>query len=227
MTDTTLYEVLGIATTADAAEIKSAYRSKAQQNHPDKGGDKEAFQLIQEAYEVLSDPDRRARYDSDGTYRHEARPTEEQKVNAAAQNGIMQVLTQIIDGIEQVEYSDLFEVVTKEVAKLRDGIEGERDGLTKRLDKHEKAVSRIKAKDGHDNVAALLMQAVITSIKGEIEKAEFAVKVGNRMIELIGQHTYEKDDMPEDLQNEQHQKEAKALEEMFISAFAQRFGGRF
>lgn len=64
------YEVLGVSKTATADEIKKAYRKKAIQYHPDKNpGDKEAeekFKEAAEAYEVLSDENKRARYDQFG-----------------------------------------------------------------------------------------------------------------------------------------------------------------
>ena len=64
------YEVLGVEKTASAEEIKKAYRKKAIQYHPDKNpGDKEAeekFKEAAEAYDVLSDPQKRQRYDQFG-----------------------------------------------------------------------------------------------------------------------------------------------------------------
>ena len=64
------YEVLEVPKTATAEEIKKAYRKKAIQYHPDKNpGDKEAeekFKEAAEAYEVLSDPQKRQRYDQYG-----------------------------------------------------------------------------------------------------------------------------------------------------------------
>ena len=64
------YEVLGVAKTASDAEIKKAYRKLAIQYHPDKNpGDKtaeEKFKEAAEAYSVLSDKDKRARYDQFG-----------------------------------------------------------------------------------------------------------------------------------------------------------------
>lgn len=64
------YEILGVAKDADEATLKKAYRKVAMQFHPDRNpGDKEAeekFKEAAEAYEVLSDADKRARYDRFG-----------------------------------------------------------------------------------------------------------------------------------------------------------------
>jgi DnaJ-class molecular chaperone len=58
------YETLGVNPTADANEIKRAYRRLASQHHPDKGGDKVKFQEIQSAYDTLTNPQKRAAYDN-------------------------------------------------------------------------------------------------------------------------------------------------------------------
>jgi curved DNA-binding protein len=57
------YSTLGVNKDASPEDIKRAYRKLASQNHPDKGGSKEAFQKIQQAYDFLSDPGRRQQYD--------------------------------------------------------------------------------------------------------------------------------------------------------------------
>jgi molecular chaperone DnaJ len=65
-----LYAVLDLRPDAANDEIKRAYRRKAREHHPDAGGDAERFKEVTHAYEVLSDPERRARYDrfgDDGT----------------------------------------------------------------------------------------------------------------------------------------------------------------
>lgn len=63
---TELYEILGVEKKATDGEIKKAYRQKALKEHPDKGGDVEAFKKIQAAYEVLKDEEKRSKYDQYG-----------------------------------------------------------------------------------------------------------------------------------------------------------------
>lgn len=60
------YKILGLAKDCEDHEIKKAYRRESLKHHPDKGGDEEKFKLVAEAYAVLSDSERKARYDLGG-----------------------------------------------------------------------------------------------------------------------------------------------------------------
>jgi len=62
-----MYDVLGLTRDATADDIKKAHRKLAREHHPDKGGDPEKFKKVQEAYEVLSDPEKRQNFDRFGT----------------------------------------------------------------------------------------------------------------------------------------------------------------
>ena len=64
------YQIMGVARTASADEIKKAYRRLARKFHPDVSKEKDAekkFKEVQEAYEVLKDPEKRAAYDQLGS----------------------------------------------------------------------------------------------------------------------------------------------------------------
>jgi len=58
------YQTLGVSPKADQKEIKKAYKKLAGKHHPDKGGDEAQFKLVSAAYQTLSDPQKRAEYDS-------------------------------------------------------------------------------------------------------------------------------------------------------------------
>ncbi|KAL7710120.1 chaperone protein DNAj [Lotmaria passim] len=61
------YKILGVDKNADLKAIKKAYRKRALETHPDQGGNKEEFAEVAEAYEVLSNPDKKKLYDQYGS----------------------------------------------------------------------------------------------------------------------------------------------------------------
>ena len=68
------YEILGVQKTASQEEIKKAFHKLAHQHHPDKGGEEKKFKEINEAYQVLSDKEKRAQYDQYGRVFDQGQP---------------------------------------------------------------------------------------------------------------------------------------------------------
>jgi molecular chaperone DnaJ len=70
------YEVLGVARSASIEDVKLAYRKLAKEHHPDRNPDdhtsEHRFKEINEAYDILKDPDKRAAYDRFGHAAFEA-----------------------------------------------------------------------------------------------------------------------------------------------------------
>jgi len=91
-----LYDELEISRDANESDIKKAYRAMSLRHHPDRqGGNAEKFKKISEAYEILSDSQKRAQYDQEGTiqedgFRQEMRPEDFHNIN--------QIFTHILGG---------------------------------------------------------------------------------------------------------------------------------
>jgi len=62
------YKILGVQKGGSEKDIKRAYRELAMKNHPDKGGSADKFKQIAAAYEILSDPEKKRKYDQFGSY---------------------------------------------------------------------------------------------------------------------------------------------------------------
>jgi DnaJ-class molecular chaperone len=106
------YQILGIARSASADDIKKAYRRLARQYHPDlHGGAKKAemekkFKELNEAHEVLSDPDKRKKYDQYGAQWEQAEAFEKARQQGGAQGFSWQ---QTGGGSGGEAFSDIFE----------------------------------------------------------------------------------------------------------------------
>jgi curved DNA-binding protein len=61
------YDCLGVSRNASEKELKKAYKKQSMKHHPDRGGDEEEFKKVNEAYTVLSNPEKKAMYDQYGT----------------------------------------------------------------------------------------------------------------------------------------------------------------
>ncbi|AYN67997.1 J domain-containing protein [Euzebyella marina] len=107
------YKILGIDTKASDAEIKKAYRKLARKYHPDLNPDnKEAqqkFQQINEANEVLSDPEKRKKYDKYGKDWQHADAFEEANKRNASQSGFGGSSQRNTGGYSDSDFSDFFE----------------------------------------------------------------------------------------------------------------------
>lgn len=104
------YKVLGVTKNTDDAEIKKAYRKLARKYHPDvnpnDAGAKKKFQEINEANEVLSDPEKRKKYDQYGKDWQHAEQFEQSRKNQRSQRP--QYSSQGHERFEEADFSDFF-----------------------------------------------------------------------------------------------------------------------
>lgn len=137
-----LYSTLNLSPDASEDDVKKAYRRLSKRHHPDVGGDAEVFREVQEAYDVLSDPARRRRYDETGS----------------AEDNSAKVLSLLRNLV--VQCAEEFEPGETDVVKvMRDIIESQLETCRSKMvlckkgaEKLRKAAQKIKVADGKPNV---------------------------------------------------------------------------
>lgn len=148
------YDRLGVEPNATAGEIKRAYRAKARENHPDKGGSSEEFAPIATAYEVLSDPNGRLLYDATG--QDQRTPIEQE---------VQQILLTLF--AEALSRSDDIAVI----AFVRERVKIGSQRLAEECKKVKKRQKALKAKRGKIKSTATVNLAHMV-IDGELKSIE-------------------------------------------------------
>ena len=176
------YEVLGVSKNATDAEIKKAYRTLSKSNHPDKMGDASAQARINAAWDILSDPERKKRYDETG----QTSMTEFlSRVMALLNNAMNQIIEQVPD----VETHDIIGSCKSLIRSMRDQANNSIKNSNNSLMKSEKVLSRTKTKK--DQIIILFLQTRVNLIKTEIKQAEEQVEFFSKVLVLLEDYTYE------------------------------------
>ena len=174
------YETLKVPETATQEDIKSSYRILSKEYHPDKGGDPEEMQEINEAYSVLGDPEKRACYDQYGTIDKPINTDEEARI---------QVLQAFRGGIQMDQgLDDLFKLVHMSIQGVLDDVISKKRVLELEIDMAKQKKRRLitlrnqKTKEGMD----ILKQAFNLEI-AEVESviSRLDPKVFDREIETL------------------------------------------
>jgi curved DNA-binding protein CbpA len=182
-----LYQILGVGRAAAQVEIQKAYRRKAKNSHPDAGGSVEAFGQLSDAYTVLSDPERRARYDRTG----EIDQPQLSNLDASAIEIIAQKLGLIIHAEQDVTSMDVAELIEHTV---RDDI-GQRKssiaGLKRAIERLTRLRDRVKRKaNGEDNMLAKVLDWHEIVTRNNIQKNEESVRVMERALEMLRDYSF-------------------------------------
>lgn len=182
-----LYEVLGVGKGADSGEVKKAYRKKAQQLHPDKAeGDKEQFQELVAAYEVLIDNARRQKYDETGEISSKVADDND------ALSSLVSVIFGLIDKVDDVRYVNLIEEA-KELVREGLRVQAERIvELENSIAVREEVNRRLKKKDGH-NILADALQSDMDKRRQGVEGMRDNLDTGKALIVMLDEYEYQAD----------------------------------
>jgi curved DNA-binding protein CbpA len=186
-----LYAELGLERTADADTIRQAYRLKAQKHHPDKGGDRAAFQRIQKAYDTLSDTDRRQHYDTTGETQ-DAHVDEEANLMSA----LTSLLLQIMDR-DDVDHTNILATARDNVRNAIAQLASNRTQITSKMGKRERALKRLKRRGEGKELLLLMLGAEIEKMRQALAALDLEVKRQERLVKLIDGYEYAVDPMPQ------------------------------
>lgn len=168
------YEILGVSKDATEQEIKKAYRKLAKEHHPDVGGEEARFKEIQHAYDVLSDKEKRGRYDAGEDVEQPQNTRETQ-----ARMFLYTLFEQCIDkyGVTKDPFKAMRESVYENIRNL----DREITKQEKRRDRFELAKSKIEKGEAFIACASAIVKACISMI----ESLEAEKETGRLMLEML------------------------------------------
>lgn len=182
-----LYQILGIRRAAPRDEIQKAYRRKAKTSHPDAGGSVQAFGELAEAYSVLSDPDRRERYDRTG----EIDKPQLSNLDASAVEIIAQKLGLIIHAEQDVTSLDIDALIERTVREDIDQRKAGIASLRRAIDRATRLRDRVKRKaNGADNMLAKVLDWHEITTRNNILRHEDSVRSMERALEILRDYSF-------------------------------------
>jgi curved DNA-binding protein CbpA len=185
-----LYQVLGVERGAAAPEIQKAYRQRAKTSHPDSGGSVEAFSELGLAYAILSDAERRARYDRTG----EADPPRPDNRDGSAVEVIAQKLGLILHAEQDVTSMDVTALLEETIRAEIDERKTAMAGLTRGIERAAKLRQRVKRRgNGDANALAGVLDWHEVSIRTQIKAHQRALVSMERALEILKDYSFAED----------------------------------
>ena len=183
-----LYDTLGVNKGSSKEDIKKAYRKKANEHHPDKGGDSEKMTEITKAYSILGDDKKRSRYDSTGE-------TEAAPFDRKFQEFIQKFLMPLVE-TTNVDSTDIIAKLV-EIAKANiSGTKAHKSELNKKLKKLNVVIMRLESK-GEDRIG-VIVNGNIDVLKREIATVEEHLEFMGQVLECLGGYEYNYDPAMDD-----------------------------
>jgi curved DNA-binding protein CbpA len=182
-----LYDDLDAGKEWPAHLIKSAYRRLAAKHHPDKGGDVEKFKAIQKAYDILGDPEKRARYDESGE------TNEPNSIHHQAMHNLAGLVLSVVDEAQDITTTPVKNLMLKVVQMNVTQIEEEIEQRQNKIEKRNEAIKRFEMKNAgveNDNVISSLLQGDIKAMERAIEEARQNIEVLMEMTRILGDYEY-------------------------------------
>jgi curved DNA-binding protein CbpA len=189
----TPYQALGVGEDATLDEIKAAHRTQVVKYHPDKNaGQEEQFKEVQEAYEVLKDPKRRAYYDATGAY-GDTESQMEARTRGCIAEVLAAVVTALIGNGDDPEKHNLCKLITDEMLRRKAKIPGRTTKAKEQMIRIEKIAKRFEGPGGEDNLLAEITRQSLRPLQAMVEAAVQETEDLVAALELMKQFKYNAD----------------------------------
>lgn len=169
------YETLGIDPAASGDDVKRAYRKRAMETHPDKGGTPGTFLAVQRAYKTLNDPDKRKKYDETGEADEGGPDNRLTNVMAMLSRAYFGVIASMVQQNADPERECVFDHVLDTLKKAKDKCLAAIETNDKMVKAFKKALKRVRGKG----------DTFKTLTAGKVREAQDASDAARREIHTI------------------------------------------
>jgi len=187
-----LYNVLGVETDASQEDIKRAYRRASMQHHPDKGGDEREFAKIALAYNILSDPGSRERYDFNGLFKGQE---EQDMVKHMAINRMMHLMNNVVESNRKTGADLLTLNIIEMVIDVAKNVYTE---CQNQIAEIQNAIENIKMmgkkcvfKGEGENIFELVIEEQLKGMERQIEQQRVELDIARQIVDFLKDYDYE------------------------------------
>lgn len=181
-----LYDDLGVDKSASEEEIKQAFRKKAMQTHPDKGGSVESFQVVQKAYAVLGDAEKKKHYDATGET--EAGPD----IETQAMHQLCTMFAQLVEKTD-IAYNNPLEQIKGHIKNGQQEAVRMAKQLRREILKVRNALKRLRKNKGKHDFLAAVLNETIKQKQLQKQNLKHQIQLGRVMLKLLADYSYEVD----------------------------------
>lgn len=184
------YEILDLPRDCTTAEVRRAYRKLAQQHHPDKGGDAEQFARLKLAHDILTDLDRRARFDATG----DASET-------SPDNSLVEVLsflsiamqTAVVSQYECITQADLIALMRGHLQGAAANARQESQSISRAIAVWGDVAKRVTAKRGKPNHLQTMCRANIQTLEQRLKDNERRIETITKALDMLADFKFRSD----------------------------------
>lgn len=181
-----LYKELDLPSDCSFEDIKQQFRILARVHHPDMGGDEEKFKKIKFAYEVLSDPDRRAEYDRTGNTQNSP------DISHLARQNLSSMFLAILPNFDP-NNGDILEIIRNEIHKSMDNMTNDKNTSNVFISKLELVKNKIRKKDNDstsDNLFDSFISSQFEAKTNHLNDMDKRIEIGKEMLKILDEYTY-------------------------------------